>query len=137
MAQAAELIDWYRCRWEIEILFHVLKNGCRVEALQLGEVKKLELALAIYLVVSWRLAHLVRLDRIHPELPASEVFDQVEWQAAWLLAQKAPQENATFARSHPPYCHAGRIPGSKRRRGAWRQNALAGLHKNKQLRYRH
>lgn len=31
LAQAAELIDWYRCRWEIETLFHVLKNGCRVE----------------------------------------------------------------------------------------------------------
>ncbi|MBK8386807.1 MAG: transposase [Candidatus Accumulibacter sp.] len=21
------LIDWYRARWEIEIFFHVLKNG--------------------------------------------------------------------------------------------------------------
>jgi hypothetical protein len=36
-------------RWEIEILF---KNGCRVEALQLVEIKKLELALALYLVVA-------------------------------------------------------------------------------------
>jgi hypothetical protein len=90
LAQAAQLIDWYRCRWEIEILFHVLKNGCRVQALQLGHIKKLELALAIYLVVAWRLAHLVRLGRVHPELPASEVFDQVEWQAAWLLAEKEP-----------------------------------------------
>ena len=25
--EAAELIDWYRARWEIEIFFHVLKNG--------------------------------------------------------------------------------------------------------------
>ena len=33
-AQIIELIDWYRARWEIEMLFHVLKNGCRVEALQ-------------------------------------------------------------------------------------------------------
>ena len=90
LAQAAELIDGYRCRWEIETLFHVLKNGCRIEALQLGEVKKLELALAIYLVVAWRLAHLVRLGRLHPELPASVAFDPIEWQAAWLLAEKAP-----------------------------------------------
>lgn len=29
---AVQLIDWYRCRREIETLFHVLKNGCRVEA---------------------------------------------------------------------------------------------------------
>ena len=45
-----ERIKWYRCRWEIEIFFNVLKNGCRVEALQLGCVGKIELALAVYLV---------------------------------------------------------------------------------------
>ena len=56
-----ELIDWYRCRWEIETFFHVLKNGCRIEALQLGSVAKLELALAVYLVVAWRLARLIKL----------------------------------------------------------------------------
>ncbi|WP_414135817.1 hypothetical protein [Azoarcus olearius] len=36
------------------------------------------------------MAHLVRLGRVHPELPASAMFDQVEWQAAWLLADQAP-----------------------------------------------
>jgi hypothetical protein len=69
LEEAAQLIDWYRCRWEIETLFHVLKNGCRVESLQLGHVRKLELALAIYLVVAWRLAHLTRLGRILPICP--------------------------------------------------------------------
>ena len=98
LAEAAELIGWYRCRWEIETLFHVLKNGCRVEALQLGEIKKLEVALAIYLVVAWRLAHLVRLARDQPDLPASEVFDRIEWQAAWLLAEKAPPKKTPTVR---------------------------------------
>ena len=28
-----ELIDWYRARWEVEIYFNVLENGCKVEAL--------------------------------------------------------------------------------------------------------
>ena len=28
-----ELIDWYRARWEVEIYFDVLENGCKVEAL--------------------------------------------------------------------------------------------------------
>jgi hypothetical protein len=98
LEQAAELIDWYRCRWEIETLFHVLKNACRVEALQLGSIEKLELALAIYLVVAWRLAHLVHLARIHPDLPVSEVFDQVEWQAAWLLAEKDPPKKTPTVR---------------------------------------
>jgi hypothetical protein len=90
LEEAAELIEWYRCRWEIETLFHVLKNGCRIEALQLGDIKKLELAVAIYLVVAWRLAHLLRLARTLPERPAGEVFEKIEWQAAWLLAEKTP-----------------------------------------------
>ena len=95
---AAQLIDWYRCRWEIETLFHVLKNGCRVEALQLGDIRKLEVALAIYLVVAWRLAHLLQLGRVQPDLPASTVFDQTEWQAAWLLAEKTPPKTIPSVR---------------------------------------
>ncbi len=84
------LIDWYRARWEIEIFFHVLKNGCRVEALQLGHIHKIELALAVYMVVAWRLAHLVRLGRTHPDGSAGELFSEVEWKGAYLLAEKVP-----------------------------------------------
>ncbi len=87
---AVQLIDWYRCRWEIETLFHVLKNGCRVEALQLGSMAKLELALAVYLVVSWRLARLIRLGRIHPEWPADLFFSKTEWTGAFILNKKKP-----------------------------------------------
>jgi len=42
LAAAVELIDWYRARWEIEILFDVLKNACKVEALQLASIEQLE-----------------------------------------------------------------------------------------------
>ena len=35
LSEAAEYVDWYRCRWEIEMFFNILKNGCQVEALQL------------------------------------------------------------------------------------------------------
>ena len=87
---AVELIDWYRCRWEIETLFHVLKNGCCVEALQLDSVAKLELALALYLVVSWRIAHLVRIGRLHPNLPADLFFAETEWTGAYVLNRKKP-----------------------------------------------
>ena len=83
-----ELIEWYRCRWEIETFFHVLKNGCRVEALQLGSVGKIELALAVYMVVSWRLARLVRLGRTHPDLVATVFFTDEEWKGAYILAKK-------------------------------------------------
>jgi hypothetical protein len=50
LAQAAELIDWYRARWEIGILFHILKNGCRIESLQLRTIDGLQRAIALYLI---------------------------------------------------------------------------------------
>ncbi|QUN28423.1 hypothetical protein KB879_00090 [Cupriavidus sp. KK10] len=33
---AIQLIDWNRAHWETETLFNILKNACRVEALQLS-----------------------------------------------------------------------------------------------------
>lgn len=42
VAEVAELIDWYRARWEIEMLFNVFKNGCKVEALQLSTIERIE-----------------------------------------------------------------------------------------------
>lgn len=98
LESAVELIDWYRCRWEIETLFHVLKNGCRVEALQLDSVAKLELALVLYLVVSWRIAHLVRIGRIHPNLPADLFFAETEWTGAYVLNRKKPPKRPPSVR---------------------------------------
>ena len=85
-----ELIDWYRARWEIEILFNVLKNACQVEALQLGAIERIERALALYLVVAWRVAHLMRMGRTCPDLDATLFFDADEIQAAYLLNKALP-----------------------------------------------
>jgi hypothetical protein len=96
-----ELIEWYRARWEIELLFLVLKEGCRVEALQLGTVERLQRAFALFLVVGWRIARLMRLGRTLPDLDASLLLEPEEWQAAYLLAKKPvpkqpPQLNAVL-----------------------------------------
>lgn len=90
LAEAVELINWYRARWEIEIYFHVLKNGCRVEALQLASMPRIERALAMFMVVSWRIAHLMRKGRTCPDLPADLFFDEDEIKAAYVLTNKAP-----------------------------------------------
>ncbi len=92
---AVELIDWYRARWEVEILFHTLKNGCRVEALQLDSYEKLERAIAVYLVVSWRIGWLMRVGRNCPELDASVAFEARECRAAYALHRKKPPARPT------------------------------------------
>ena len=86
--QAAKMIDWYRSRWEIEMFFHVLKNGCLVEALQLGCIERIERALVLYMVVAWRIARLMRLGRSCPDLDAQLMFEPDECKAAYILNQK-------------------------------------------------
>ena len=88
LESAAELIDWYRARWDIELLFLVLKEGCRVEALQLSILERLERPLAWFLVVSWRIAKLMRLGRALPDLDAELFLAPEEWQAASILSEK-------------------------------------------------
>lgn len=83
-----ELIEWYRARWEIELLFLVFKEGCRVEALQLSTMERIERALALFLVVAWRVARLMRLGRTVPDLDAALLLETEEWQAAYILAKK-------------------------------------------------
>lgn len=87
-AAAVRLIDGYRVRWEIELLFHVVKNACRVEALQRSTMPRLERALALFLVVAWRIARLMRLGRTAPDLPAALFFEADEWRAAYVLLKK-------------------------------------------------
>ncbi|MDN5940194.1 MAG: IS4 family transposase [Salinisphaera sp.] len=85
---AVELIDWYRARWEVELFFLVLKEGCRVEQLQLADTDRLQTALALYMVIAWRINRLMRLGRTLPDLPADLVFEPDEWRAAFILNKK-------------------------------------------------
>jgi len=96
-AAARELITWYLARWEIELFFLILKQGCRLEALQLSTLARLERAMALYLIVSWRIGHLMRLGRTVPDLDVSLVLAEEEWQGAYLLAeQPMPKQPPTL-----------------------------------------
>ncbi len=99
LKEAVELVDWYRCRWEVELLFLTLKAGCRVEALQLSSMQRIERALAVYLVVSWRIGLLMRLGRACPEWDAERLLTREEWQAAWIVARKRPPDKTPTLRA--------------------------------------
>src|SRR5512142_484978 len=70
--------------------FSILTSGCRIEALQLGTLERLERALVIYLIIAWRILHLVTWGRDCPDLPCEVVFAPEEWQAAWIVAHRRP-----------------------------------------------
>ena len=71
----------------------ILKEGCRVEQLQLSSKDRLESALAIYLVIAWRITRLMRLGRTVPELNAELVFEPDKWRAALILNKKPILKN--------------------------------------------
>ena len=86
----AELFQWYLCRWDIEVFFRVLKSGCTVEELQLEHIDRLEAALAIYLIVAWRVLFLMRLGRTCPDLSCEVAFTPEEWQTVYMVAKRKP-----------------------------------------------
>lgn len=80
-AQAAQMLELYLCRWEIELLHRVLKSGCNVEEIQQRFDFRIEPVIVLYLIVAWRLLYVMRLGRECPELPCDVVFDQSEWKS--------------------------------------------------------
>jgi hypothetical protein len=88
--QAIELLQWYLCRWSIEIFFKILKSGCNIEKLQLEKLERLEPALAFYMIIAWRVLYLTMLGRACPELPCNVVFADEEWRAVYIVAKRQP-----------------------------------------------
>ena len=76
--QACEIMSWYLARWSIELFFKILKSGCKVEELQLEHFERLEPALAMYMIIAWRVLLLTTLGRNCPDLPCDVVFDEAE-----------------------------------------------------------
>lgn len=87
---ARAIIEWYRCRWEIEILFRVIKNACHIEALRLQSAPRLYNAIAVYLIIAWRLHMLTMLAREQPQLACTEVLSDQEWQTIYLMHKRKP-----------------------------------------------
>ena len=88
LEQAVELIDWYRARWEIEIYFHVIKNGCKSKRCSCQRLT----ASSGHWPCSWSwpgaVTYLMRMGRTCPDLDASLFFDPDEIRGAHLLTKK-------------------------------------------------
>ena len=86
-ADARQVLHWYTLRWRVEDYFRVLKSGCKVEELQHHSVERLERAIAIKMVVGWRIQLMVRLGRELPELPAELLFSDPELRVLAVFAK--------------------------------------------------
>ncbi|MDX1924105.1 MAG: IS4 family transposase, partial [Rickettsiaceae bacterium] len=85
-----EVIKYYQLRWQIELYFKVLKSGCNIEKLQLETKERLENALAIYMIIAWRLLFVTYIGRFLPELSCQIFYTESEWKAVYIIAYKKP-----------------------------------------------
>jgi len=84
------MLDWYLCRWQIEVFFRILKSGCKVEELQLEKIERLELAVMFYMLIAWRVHYFTMIGRDCPEMPCDLILDEEEWQAVYIVARQQP-----------------------------------------------
>ena len=89
------VIEYYCCRWQIEIYFRVLKSGCQVETSQLETAEAFSSWLVLNMIVAWRVMHLMMLGRECPQLPAECVLEQDEWQSVYAVVKgETPPEQS-------------------------------------------
>ena len=85
---ALDCIKWYCLRWRIEDWHRVLKSGCRIEDLAHKTADRLRRAIAINLVIAWRIMLMTLMGREAPVLPAKVLFSDLEIEVLNAYAKK-------------------------------------------------
>ena len=81
------VIQYYLCRWEIEVFFKILKSGCNVEERRLTEGAIIPL-IAIFLVIAWRIMYAMKMGRSCPEMSCESIFNASEWKSVHKIVKK-------------------------------------------------
>jgi len=95
---ALSCVQWYCLRWRIEDWHRVLKSGCRVENMAHKTAERLRRAIAINLVIAWRIMLMTLLGREIPELAPEVVFSDLEIEVLKAYAKKKPYSPGLFRR---------------------------------------
>lgn len=98
--EAQECVEWYACRFGIEVWHKVLKSGCRIEARQLESAARLHRCLTLFSVIAWRIVYATMLSRTLPALPCTVLLALEEWQALYCATHHTATPPAT-----PPTLH--------------------------------
>lgn len=112
--EAVQVVEYYSGRWGIEVFFRVFKSGCKVEELQLETKDRLEPCLGLYMVVAWRVLHLVMMGRQCPNMSCDVLLTESEWKSGWTICKQtsppstAPPLGEMIAIIGSFGCHLGR-----------------------------
>ena len=94
LEQVRAIVEYYCIRWQIEIFFRTLKQGCRIERRRFEHVDRVLPALALYMIVAWRTMFVCHMGRSCPDLDCEAIFEPGEWKAVWVAVhqQQPPQQ---------------------------------------------
>jgi hypothetical protein len=116
-AEALERLEWYACRWGIEVWHKVLKSGCRIEDRQLEVAERLIRCLTLYSVIAWRILYATMLARAVPNAPCTVLLDADEWQSLYCRIDRvavAPPKPPTLRQAVRWIAQLGGFLGRKR-----------------------
>jgi hypothetical protein len=78
------------CDYNIELFFRVLKQGCQIEQLRLQTEQRLLNAVAMYLIIAWRIHHITIAGRAYPEVSCAVVCEPREWHTIYTMQHHHP-----------------------------------------------
>jgi hypothetical protein len=87
---AVQCLRWYCLRWRIEDFHRVLKSGCRIDKIGHETAERIRRAIAINLVIAWRIMLMTLLGRETAALPPEVLFSNIEIQVLRAYAKKKP-----------------------------------------------
>jgi hypothetical protein len=85
------IVEYYLCRWEIEVFFKTYKSGCKVEEKSLRSAERLYPLFSLFLIIAWRVNFLMHMSRINPNISCEAYFDRSEWKAGYIAATRNKQ----------------------------------------------
>ena len=114
--EALEKVQWYTCRWQIEIFFKILKSGCRIEEIQLATAERIKRCLVLYAIIAWRVLFLTMVSRNIPKMPCDVLLELEEWQALYCFINQTktlPSEVPTLMEATRMIAKLGGFLGRK------------------------
>jgi hypothetical protein len=110
---AVQCLRWYCLRWRIEDWHRVLKSGCAVERIAHDTAERIRRAIAINLVIAWRIMLMTLLGRQTPELPLEVLFSDIELEVLRAYSKKTFETAVNPGRHGAPRRADRRILGTR------------------------
>lgn len=91
--QACQIAKWYALRWQIEVMFRILKSGCKVENRQMRSMKTMKPMITMDLITACYLLSIITGSRAHRERRADYWLSENEQKALCAFVNHKITEN--------------------------------------------